>query len=341
MEKKHRVKNLLNMIDSSFFKKIGFSKLFGLTFLVTIFFLSSCNSKKQQTMSACLTAEEKTDLEDFLRSLMFENYGAFVLFGSKPLCEMHVSDPDLKKENEAAFCRWKERLPENQKKALEAKLEKLPKKRGKHKRFERNLYRGWLAWEKVRKTFNMNRYILSLTPVFAPGNHDEAIPGSYTLIFANIQQTVGVLAENEEIFKQALGAAFHPLPVVLELQNPDSAFWKSVFSLPNHLAKGLLFGFGLKNSLSGHLHYIPFRTRAPLTSGEQIGKYLKKVSSTFSAFPVKEGTGSPSNFTIPVFSVVEGDDMIEKYTKEKEEIEKIYHGQDLVEVTLQRLAGRL
>jgi hypothetical protein len=40
-----------------------------------------------------------------------------------------------------------------------------------------------------------------------------------------------------------------------------------------------------------------------------------------------------------VFRTIAGDDTAEKYIKEKVAIERIYRGQDVVEVTLRRLAG--
>ena len=133
---------------------------------------------------------------------------------------------------------------------------------------------------------------------------------------------------------------FHPFQVVFELRNPHSKFWKSVFEAKNHLAKGLLCGFGLKNSLFGDWHFKQYDIHASTELGEESMEYLKNApfhpSTTQS---VEFGKGGSSNFTIPRFGTVEGDDVVEKYEKEKRGIEKIYLGQDLVEVTLQRLAS--
>ncbi len=314
--------------------------LFGFFFSVTFFSMSACNNKKQLMLSACLTAEEKKDLEYFFRFLIFENYGAFVLFGSKPLCEMHLSDLGSKEENETAFQKWLESLPEDERAALEAKLAKKPKERIELKR---NLYNGWLAWEKVGKTFNMKRYILRIAPVPVPGRSHEAIPGSYQVMLADIQQTAVIMAENDTIFKNAAGMEFHPLQAVFELQNPDSVFWKNVFAVQNHLVKGLLFGFGLKNSIFGHWHFTYLNEQLSSQSkdhlGDHIVEYLKNAYYRRSTTPVKYTEGSLSNFTIPLFGIVDGDDTAEKYKKEKVMIEKIYRGQDFVEVTLQRLAS--
>jgi hypothetical protein len=327
--------NFANMSCLSYFKKKAPRMLFGLFFLVTIFSTNACSQKKQSMLSACLTAEEKADLEYFFRFLIFENYGAFVLFGSKPLCQTNFSDLESKEENAAAFQKWVESLPENERLALEAKLQKKPKE---SMRCERNLYRGWLALEKARKTFDLKRYILKIKPTPVPGQNHEVIPGSYQVIFADIQHTALVLAENYQVFKNASGMEFHPLKEVFELQNPDSVFWKNIFSVPNHLAKGLLFGFGLRNSIFGDWKFTHSNANASSVFEGHILDYLKETQLKTSTNQARSGEASSLNFTIPLFGAVPGDGTAEKYKKEKDEIEKIYRGQDLVEVTLKRLA---
>jgi hypothetical protein len=336
----NRIKNFVTMNYFSYFKKKVISILCGLFFLVTVCSTSACNNKKQLMLSACLSAKEKADLEYFFRSLIFENYGAFVLFGSKPLCEMHLSDLESREENGTALQKWLESLPEDERAALEAKLEKKTKERIE---LERNLYSGWLVWEKVRKTFDMKHYILRITPVPVPGRSHETIPGSYRVMLVDIQKTALVLAENYNVFKDATGMDFHPLQAVFELQNPESVFWKNVFSIQNHLAKGLLFGFGLRNSIFGNWHFTYLNKQSfselEYQPSDSIIEYLESAPCDASTTPSKYTKGSPSNFTIPLFGSIAGDDTAEKYTKEKNEIEKIYRGQDLVEVTLQRLAS--
>jgi hypothetical protein len=300
--------------------------LFACFFLVIIFLITTCNRKKQPLLSACLTTEEKVDLEYFFRLLMFENHGVFVLFGSKPLCEMHLSDSESK-ATDIAFQQWFDSLPDDKRTAFKARMKN---KTQEEPELERNPYRGWLAWEKVRKTFEMKRYILRIVPLRGPGR--------YGLMLVNIQQTSLIMAQNYTIFKNAARMEFNPFQIVFELQNPDSIFWKNVFSIPNHLAKGLLFGFGLKNSILGDLRFTYSNTKVSSELKKPIMKHLKRASPAVSTNQVKYGDGSPSNFTIPLFSPIEGDDTAEKYEKEKIEIEKIYRGKDLVEVTLQRLA---
>ena len=311
--------------------------LFQVIVIVTIFFSAGCSSKKQALLSADLTAEEKADLEYFFRFLIFENYGAFVLFGSKPLCEIHLSDVDST-EVEPAFQRWLNSLPDDKRENFEAVLNQARNNKNVGPELEHNPYHGWLALERVKNNFKTRNFIFRLVPVHFPDS-DELVPGSYELVLINIQQTALILAKHYEIFKTASGMDFHPLQVVFEAQNPDSLFWKNIFSMKNHLAKGLLFGFGLENST--FFHWSPFYTQHALASGytEDALEYLESHRFEPSTTLVESHTGSLSNFTIPLFGILEGDGTAEKYKKEKIAIEKIYRGQDIVEVTLQRLAG--
>jgi hypothetical protein len=239
--------------------------LFKAIFVVTIFFCAGCGSNKQLTLSACLTAEEKADLEYFFRLLIFENYGAFVLFGSKPLCEMHLSDEEVT-ETEPAFQKWLASLSDDKREEFEAMTNKIRNRGTEAPEPERNPYRGWLALEKVREDLKIK----------------------------------------------------------------------------NHLAKGLLFGFGLKNSMFFHWNLLHSNVQQALASNgyaEDVLEYLQSHRFELSAASVKFRRGSLSNFTIPVFRTIVGDDTAEKYKKEKAAIERMYQRQNEVEVTLGRLAG--
>ncbi len=310
--------------------KKSFHKLYRLFFLVIFFLLTECNTSHETSIGACLTKEEKPDLEFFLRSLMFENHGAFVLFGTKPLCIMTLRDIDSSPDEEA-FKKWFESLSEEEKIKIESvrnQAEKIPA-------LDRNPYHGWEVLQKIEKTAKFKNHLFVLFPLQGRGR--------YELIFVNIQQTALALAENYEIFKKAGGNTdFHPLEAVFELQNPDSLFWKNVFSMQNHLAKGLLFGFGFKNSLFGDWCFSLANGKLDLPSNgykQEVEEYLKHLPFTSSATldPVNEH--SDSNLTIPLFGVVPGDTTAEKYKKDKKNIEKIFRGKDMIEVTLARLSA--
>lgn len=325
-----KIKYLI-MAHSPFLKKIPFINLCNFFVVVTVFFFTSCSRQKNPILSAALDTEEKADMEYFLQSLLFENRGAFVLFGSKPLCCMPLHNTESTTAD-AAFKQWFNALPDQEK----AKIEAIKSRAKPIPELERNPYSGWLALQKVGKNFKMKNYLFRIVP------YREGFDGGYDLMFINIQQTATVLANHYEIFKQAAGGIdFHPLQAVFELQNPDSTFWKNVFSMKNHLAKGLLFGFGLNNSLFGDWSFSYRNGTLVLPSEEyrkEIENYLKDETGFIPSIThVARDESSVSNFTIPIFGMILGDETAEKYAQEKKIIEKIYHNRDIVEVTLQRL----
>lgn len=287
-------------------------------FLVTLFFNSAVSNAQQPLLSACLTTEEKADLEYFFHLLMFENHGAFVLFGSKPLCEMHMKDTEDAK-HDIAFQEWFNALPEEKRAQFKARMTNTAQKEAE---LQRNPYRGWLALKKALEPFEMKHFLFRMTP----------LRGScYELMLINLQQCSRIVMQNDAIFKKASKMEFVPHQMMTELQNPNSLFWKNVFSHSNHLAKGLFFGFGLKNSIFGNLRLT--YSNAKISSELKMNnvKHLKKGSFSHSC------NCDSSFLKIPLFIAIEGDEMIKIYEKEKLEIEKLYQGQDLVEVTLQRL----
>ena len=71
---------------------------------VTIFFLTSCDSPSKKKIELPLTTEEVKDLEYFLNLLLFENHGVFVIFGSKPICDMTLID------TEKGEAKWEQKL---------------------------------------------------------------------------------------------------------------------------------------------------------------------------------------------------------------------------------------
>lgn len=263
---------------------------------------------------------------------MFQNYGAFVVFGSKPLCQISLSDPNSKAA-EVAFEEWFASLSVEEKEKIEAVRSQAVKISESDLKLKDSYYKGWLALNKVMKTFEMNNYIFRIVPL--------RCPDAYDVFLINIQQTALILAENYEIFKEAGGMDFHPLQVVFDAQDLDSLFWHNVFAGENHLAKGLLFGFGLKNSLFGNWKFLSSLERLFLPSEKykkEVYDYLKNARENLSTDTIPYGEGSLSNFTIPRFGTVPGDEMAEKYKKEKKAIQKFYRNKDVVEATLQGLA---
>ncbi|MDP1609080.1 MAG: hypothetical protein Q8L98_07190 [Chlamydiales bacterium] len=186
-----------------------------------------------------------------------------------------------------------------------------------------HIYEGWVIFNKALKNLEMKNYLLRVVPL--------RCPDAYEITFINVSETIRVLTEHYDLFKKATNIEFDPHKIVLEAQDPQSTFWKRVFSMENHLAKGLLFGFGLKNSLLGDRKF----SNALEKEGGVDNQFIALDVSTD---PVEYGEGSINNFNIPLFGTSSDDEIAEKYRREKKIIEEVYRNNDMKKVTFQRLS---
>ncbi len=253
---------------------------------------------------------------------MDEESGAYVLFGSKPLCTAFLDSTPKKKEN---F--WRE--PEE----------------------------GWRAWEKIKKDFPVSQYMLIRKPLNI-SILDEGATHNLSLhffIFANVIKTALVLAENYDFFRSFTGIDFHPLEIVFDLENPDSLFWNKFFDGNSKderssqeqrdatIALGLLFGFGKKNTLfftwKGDMEGKEGKVAQFLKSLPYKGSldFYKENSSLWSQIFREQGLNT---FLIPGFLTFEDDDTLELYKKEREKIQAIYKRRDFLEVTIEQLCRK-
>lgn len=270
------------------------------------------------------------DLQQFFHSLLFHNCGAYVLFGSKPLCELAVRNMNSPAADEA-FKQFLEGLSEEEREKIKSARLRAQAKQGLDKEMdlESSRYRGFLVLQKLMDRFKLNGFLFRVVPMLRPD--------AYDILFINIQKTAIILAENYEIFQQAVDMDFHPLQIVFEAENPDSLFWKKVMSVENHLAKGLLFGFGRKNSLFGHWKFSEENGNLNIRNE----KYRKEIESFLRQSPLAVSTDivpkGNASFHIPLFGSVPGDEIAEKYGKERAVIERKYFNKDIVEITLNQL----
>lgn len=316
-------------------EQIFLSRLCQVIFFFPLFFALSCTKSGQEPSSftRCLTSEEKRDLQTFFQYLLFDNYGAYVLLGSKPLCELSVHNMDSPAVDEAFQKFWERLTDEEREKIKEAKRKSQAKRNAADLDAEMDLessrYRGWLAFQKLTDRFKLKGFLFRATPTLRPDTYD--------ILFINIQQTAMTLADNYEVFKKATGMDFHPLQAVFEAQEPSSLFWTHVMALENHMAKGLLFGFGHKNALFGE--WVFSSGSGSLNMPNE--KYRQEIESFLeqSMRPVSTDVVPKGDFSlhIPLFGIVSGDEMAEKYGKERAVIESTYRNKDMVEVTLSLL----
>jgi hypothetical protein len=304
----------LNIWGLLFSKK---SILHNLNFIFLVFLVIFCGCQRSKKPIDCLEKEEKKDLYYLFHQIMDNESGAYVLFGSKPLCTGYL---DARKRS----------------------------------KFWRDPDRGWRAWEKVKQNFPANRYILTkrlMDIEIIDEGKIVHLPLHY-ILFADVLKTAYVLAENYDFFKSLAGRDFHPLEIVFELENPDSSFWSKIFSekreeIPSpeekrdaNMALGLLFGFGKRNTFV-------YTWKGDVGKKEgRLGELLQKVpyqgsfndrdksSVLWSQIFQEEGLDT---FLIPGFVTFEEDDTAARYKKERKKIQEMYRGRDFLEVTVNQL----
>ncbi|MGE5196148.1 MAG: hypothetical protein ACM3JI_02330, partial [Anaerolineae bacterium] len=97
-----------------------------------------------------MTVKEREDLEQFFQTLLFKNNGAYVLFGSKPLCELSIRDMDSQAADIAFKKLWAELSP-GERETIETLRRKVRSKKTQRELdreadLESTYYRGWLAF---------------------------------------------------------------------------------------------------------------------------------------------------------------------------------------------------
>lgn len=267
--------------------------------LIFFLILSACSRKEEPQLSSCLTREEKEDLDYFLRFLLIRHSGVFVLFGSKPLCDGGFFEHVVQRK-------------------------KSP--------YLRNPLDGWKVWEKVKTKIPLNpRFVITMQPrILSIEGVDRKL---YLFQLIDIQKTAIVLAENYELFKSCTGMDFHPLEKVFEIEDPNSIFWQKAFY--DQVTLGILYGFGKNNAL-----FYEWRENFEPRPGP-ISQFLQNTCTFACKDEIPWRDVDSKGFdvlSIPGFIAIEGDEVVERYKREKEAIRKIYRGKDLVETTLRRLA---
>lgn len=287
------------------------------TLLITSFFvLVFCGACQKTEYFPGLSKQEKEDLHYFLRQIMDHESGAYVLFGSKPLCTGFLkANPKQVLNDETSW-----HSPEN----------------------------GWEVWQKIKNSIPEKRYILIAKPLTIHIPQTEENFELFFVVFANVQRTASVLSENYGFFKEFIGEDFTPLQLAEELEDPDSVFWNWIFGFDHskpgtylqsrtvyfrNRACGLLFGFGELNSTQ-------FAYEAEI--GENPNTSPRKGSLDdfgennilWADFLYEHGV---DKFLVPGFTVFEGDRMVERYKQERKKIRSLYKGHNFLEVTLRKL----
>lgn len=242
-------------------------------------------------------------MEQFFTGVMLQNRAIYTLCGSKPITclSLHYHT------DEEIQAYYDQMTDEEKKTAIYVE--------------DYYLTKNWKKWEQIRSRFSINRY------VFYKRN-DLNDPKFAHVYFVDPLKVAQAISENYNIFKDIAGFDFDPLHEAFQIEK-GSAFWNKVERNP--VICGILFGFGVKNSLKFYWKH----WGQPEDSEE-----FTDCVDPYRSDGLKDGKSSLENLTLPAFtSFFKEDEVIEKYKTEREAIRNDYQGKDFLDYTLQKLTS--
>ncbi len=290
-----------NIFESSFLlrMKSTLTRFFLLSFVALCLGASNTPS---------LSPQEHKSLSDFFSTLLFQEAGAYTLFGNKPMTfttlldEPHEDKEEfLKQSPHPIICN------------------------------ELNFEENWDVWERVKNQFHASRFILCkrASPAFSTQKS--------SVFLVNIAATVAVLKKHYPLFREAASSNFDPLKVVFEIENNDSSFWKKV--LARHDLMGILLGFGEQNAWL----FEESRKCEETASCSRSKKEREFLLSLSQQTPCSNSLVEfDLNLPLPsfiCFAEEQSRALIKEYEKDRKKIKEAYKGKDLVDVTLKRLTS--
>jgi len=248
-------------------------------------------------------------MKEFFSDLLFENQGAYTLYGTKPVSLSLLSPPLTVKEIEQ-FQAYYDSLPE----------EKKPRMKKKPYDYLSN----YQKWQTIKHRFTIYQYLFGSFP--SPFD-----PTVEIVFFVNIEESLRVLLRNYEHFHRVLGYDFDPFTVTFEVEDRTSQFWRDV--LHSHALLGILLGFD-----SADAWFFEWDRKFEESQGKK-GDFIRTLPSTFYDEPDVD-CPDPQNFMLPPFRIygLHPDTALNvKYELERKFIKKLYQTGDEVDVALEWL----
>ncbi len=257
-----------------------------------------------------ISAEERAWIQEIFRQILFQDSGAYVLYGTKPMSwtciQKMIPDGD-----DDQVSRYYNSLSDEKKAEYMAGLKD---------RFD--FYTNFPTWKKIKDRLPIRQYLFG---IFPPRFESD---GPDSLLFINIEMALRTLLKHYEDFKRTLGFDFDPLEAIFEVENRDSKFWKGV--MQHDVLLGILLGFGRDNAW-----FFKWAWR----EGEQnkVGDFLRSLpKDCYESQYVQDP--DPQNFMLPIFGSYglhpDDQELIEQYRCEREQIKALYKGRDEVDVAL-------
>lgn len=287
-----------------------------LSLFLLLLFLATCTSHPKSiepSREYAVTEEEKVWLREFFHDLLFEDHGAYVLYGTKPASLSCISQP-MTEEEYAQTKLWIESLSAKEKETYKVRT-----------RETYDFYENFQKWEKIKGRFPIRQYLFGKFP----SSRDEK---TEYLLFLNIEETLRTLLKYYGDFKRVLGYDFDPFQVVFDIENRDSKFWNTV--LDNAIPLGILLGYGRDNA-----YFFKWRVTYGGIKDTQ-GIFMDSLKRQFYEEP-NILYPNPQHFVLPIFASFglypNDKQLIDKYKQEQKKIKNLYKGRDEVDVALEWL----
>lgn len=272
-------------------------------FLAILFLVTACH-KNKQPRNYDLSSEDRVWMETFFTGVMLQNPAIYTLCGSKPMTciALHYHTDE---EVQAYY----DNMTEEEKKTA-VYVE------------DYQLAQNWKNWELIRSRFPINRYMIFK-------KNDTSNPKFAHIYFVDPLKVANAISENYSIFKNAAGFDFDPSHEAFQIEK-GSLFWDKINGNP--IAYGILFGFGIKNSLKFYWEH--------WGQPENLERFANCVPPYVSD-SLADGKSSLENLILPAFmSFFEEDEVIERYKKEREAIRSEYQGKNFLDYTLRKLTSQ-
>lgn len=278
--------------------------------LFLIFSLTTCTPAKPSKTHFNVTEEERRWLKEFFRELLFENPGAYTLYGTKPIsgaCWYNFTDGQ-KNELQAYY----DSLPSSEKEKLRTK--------------NLSLKENFQKWQKIKERFSISQYLFGIFP----SPYDE---NAEFLLFVNVEMTLRTLINYYSDFRRVLDYDFDPITVTFDVENKNSPFWKAV--LNSHVLKGILFGYGRDNAW-----FFDWSMKYDGKEGK-IAAFVKAMPSLTYENQDITYDANIHHFPLPIFGsygMYPSDTaLFKQYRQEYKKIKNLYKKQDEVDLALEWL----
>jgi hypothetical protein len=259
-----------------------------------------------------IPASDRWVIESFLKILMLQENGAYVLFGDKPVVYTAFYDFSTQ-EVYSAFCR-------------------------KSWLVNKQIRQGWEAWEKYAHLFPSNRFLLKGTP---SDDHQRV-----EIVLIDKEKFKNKFEEYLHEFQSILGKDVTASSLLSRYKNEKLMFFDLLKK--HHALLGILLGYGSENSWLFHLkdrvyediYRNDFQPSLRVNSAKEYAEYQKLFTSSF---PEKNHQKPYKFLYLPMFLVnpksKETKELREKYLRQREHIHRVYCHGNFLEITLECLCS--